>query len=226
MHVDVILPAGRTALVCIDMQEEHRRDSRVLAVDYDGVLTNAARLQAAARASSIPIYHFAYVVDPEASTTRRHHPRTADGRSAFSDKDDPNSALCPEVAPVGDEPLIIKTEASAFGTGFGDELKQRGIEWLIVCGVWTEACVDATVKDALKRDFRVMLVKDACGSGSVAMHQVGILNLANRLYGGAVVTTDAACQAIAGKAARGWTPEGPVPMRYELDAVEALYTSL
>ena len=37
------------------------------------------------------------------------------------------------------------------------------------CGVWTEACVDATVKAALKLGFRVALVKDACGSGSAAV---------------------------------------------------------
>lgn len=226
MHTNISLPAGRAALVCIDMQEEHRRDQRVLAVDFDMTLANVARLQEAARAAGVPVYHFAYIVDVDAGTTRMHHPRTADGKSAFSDKDDPNSAICPEVAPVGEEPLIIKTEASAFGTGFGDELKQRGIEWLIVCGVWTEACIDASVKDALKRDFRVALVKDACGSGSVAMHQIGILNLANRLYGGAVVDTAAACNLISGKAVTGWTPEIPVPMRYSLDTVQALYEAL
>jgi maleamate amidohydrolase len=37
------------------------------------------------------------------------------------------------------------------------------------------------VKEAIDLGSRVLLVKDACGSGSMAMHQTGILNLANRL---------------------------------------------
>jgi len=226
MHTEISLPTGRAALVCIDMQEEHRRDQHVLAVGYDNVISNVAQLQAAARVAGVPVYHFAYIVDIYADTTRAFHPKTADGRSAFSDKDDPNSAICPEVAPVGDEPLVIKTEASAFGAGLGDDLNRLGIQWLIICGVWTEACVDATVKDALKRDLHVMLVKDACGSGSIAMHQVGILNMANRLYGGVVVTTKSACEAILGKTVLGWTPARPVPLRYETADVETLYASL
>ena len=47
------------------------------------------------------------------------------------------------------------------------------------------------MKQAVDLGFRVILVKDACGSGSTAMHQTGILNLANRLYGGAVIDTEA-----------------------------------
>jgi len=57
---------------------------------------------------------------------------------------------------------------------------------LMVAGVWTEACIAATVRDALALGFRVLVVKDACASGTEAMHQTAILNLANRLYGGAV----------------------------------------
>jgi nicotinamidase-related amidase len=184
------------------------------------------RLQQAARRNGIPLYHFAYIVDPGAETTLAHHPRLADGRSAFSDKDDPLTAICPEVAPVEGEHLIIKSEASAFGTGLGDELKAAGTEWLYICGVWTEACVDATVKAALKLGFRVALVKDACGSGSVAMHQTGILNLANRLYGGAVLKTEAACRLMAGEAAEGWTPETPVPIRYRYEDAATIYEGL
>lgn len=220
------LPLDRTAALFIDLQEEHRRDERLLAVGFDRVLANVQRVQDAARKSGLPLYHFAYVVDVDAGTTRRFHPMTQDGRSAFSDKDDPLSAICPEVAPLAGERMIVKTEASAFGTGFGDELTAAGIEWLVIAGVWTEACVDATVKDALKRDFRVLLVKDACGSGSVAMHRTGILNLANRLYGGAVVDTDAACRLLAGEAVEAWTPDRPVPLRYEASSVNELYDSL
>jgi nicotinamidase-related amidase len=220
------LPFDRSVLLSIDLQEEHRQDKRLLAVEFDRVIGNTLRLQRAARRNGIPVYHFAYIVDPGAETTLAHHPRLPDGRSAFSDKDDPLTAICPEVAPVEGERLIVKAEASAFGTGLGDELKAAGTEWLYICGVWTEACVDATVKAALKLGFRVALVKDACGSGSVAMHQTGILNLANRIFGGAVLSTDAACRLMAGETAEGWTPETPVPIRYSYEDAAAIYEEL
>ena len=175
---------------------------------------------------AIPLYHFAYIVDVASASTRPFHPVLPDGRSAFSDKNDPLTELCPEVAPQGDEPLIVKSEASAFGTGFGRDLKAKGIEWLFVAGVWTEACVDATVKDAIKLGFHVVLVKDACGSGSAAMHQTGILNLANRLYGGAVVDTSGACRLISGETIDAWQSPGPVPFRFSFDNASELYDRL
>ncbi len=224
MKMPLSLPPGCQALLCIDLQEEHRKDQRLLAVGFDGVVANVRRLQDAARANGIPVYHFAYVVDAAAALP--HHPKLPDGRSAFSDKDDPLTAICPEVAPLEDEKLVIKSEASAFGTGLGDALKAEGAEWLYVCGVWTEACVDATVKAALKLGFRVVLVKDACGSGSVAMHQTGILNLANRLYGGAVSDTDAACLLMAGGTVMAWQPDRPVPIRYGFEDASRIYDGL
>lgn len=218
------VPPGKAALLCIDLQEEHRQDKRLLAVGFDRVIANVARLQQAARRHGAPVYHFAYVVD--AANSLPHHPKLPDGRSAFSDKDDPLTAICPEVAPLDGERLVIKSEASAFGTGLGDELKATGIEWLFVCGVWTEACVDATVKAALRLGFRVVLVKDACGSGSDAMHQTGILNLANRLYGGAVADSDGASRLLAGETVIAWQPDRPVPIRYGFDDAPALYALL
>lgn len=217
-------PAGRSALLCIDLQEEHRQDQRLLAVGFDGVIANVRLLQDAARANAILLYHFAYIVDVTASLP--HHPKLPNGRSAFSDKDDPLTAICPEVAPMDGERLVVKSEASAFGAGLGDELKAAGIEWLFVCGVWTEACVDASVKSALKLGFRVVLVKDACASGSVAMHQTGILNLANRLYGGAVTDTAAACLMMAGETVEAWQPDRPVPLRFTFDNAARLFDAL
>ncbi|TIU34412.1 MAG: isochorismatase family protein, partial [Mesorhizobium sp.] len=183
MKTPIAIKPGTVAAIFIDLQEEHRQDKRYLVDGYDTILANVQRLQAAARQNHVPIYHWAYIVDLD-SQDRPFHPLGEDGKSAFSDKSDPLTEICREVAPINGEALLIKAEASAFRTGpAARDIKSSGIDWLVISGVWTEACIDATVKDAVAKGFRVLLVKDACGSGSAAMHQTGILNLANRLYG-------------------------------------------
>ena len=226
MKSSLTLPRDRTAAIFIDLQEEHRRDQRFLAEGFDAVVVRCAALQRAARGNAIPVYHYAFVVDTAAGTQRTFHPTLPDGRSVFSDKDDPNTAICAEVAPLDGEVTILKTTASAFGSGLGRDLKAQGVEWLVIAGVWTEACVFETVKDAQALGFRVLLVKDACASGTRAMHRTGILNLANRLYGGAVVDTDGACALIAGETVEAWQVEGAVPLRYSFDNADALYEAL
>jgi maleamate amidohydrolase len=215
------------AVLCVDLQEEHRQDSRYLVEGFDRVLANVERLQAAARQVAIPIYHSAYVVDTTLQAQRPFHPTMPDGKSAFSDVNDPLSAICPEVGPAGDEIVLIKTDASTFSQGeINLLLKARGIEWLYIVGVWTEACIAATVKDAVDLGFRVALVKDACGSGTAAMHESAILNLANRLYGGAVMDTEDACRLMAGETIEAWQIQGSVPLRFTFENAAELYRGL
>lgn len=225
MKSSLALPLGRTVALCVDLQEEHRRDARFLAEGFDRVIAHAAALQAAARAAGVPLFHYAYVVDGAAGG-RPFHPTKADGTPAFSDARDPNSAICPEVAPLPGERVAVKDRASSFRDDFGPELTARGVEWIVVCGVWTEACVTETVKDAQALGFRVLLVKDACASGTRAMHEIAVLNLANRLYGGAVATTAAAVEMLSGAEAEAWLATEAVPMRYTLETAAALYAAL
>ena len=74
--------------------------------------------------------------------------------------------------------------------------------------------------------FRVILVKDACGSGSAAMHQTAILNLANRLYGGAVTDTEGACRLMAGDMIEAWRVQGSIPLRFTYENAADLYHEL
>ncbi|UVK37442.1 isochorismatase family protein [Mesorhizobium sp. AR10] len=226
MKSPISISRGKVAAVFIDLQEEHRQDARYLVEGFAGILANVQRLQAAARANHVPLYHWAYIVDLD-KQERPFHPVGADGKSAFSDKSDPLTEICREVAPAEGEAFMIKAEASAFRTGpTANEIKARGIEWLVVAGVWTEACIDATVRDAVALGFRVLLVKDACGSGSAAMHQTAILNLANRLYGGAVTDTLDACRLVAGDTVIAWQVEGSVPLRFTYENAAELYSGL
>ena len=216
-----------TAALFVDLQEEHRQDERYLVAGFDRVIANVGRLQQRARAVGIPVFHSAYIVDPATRSERPYHPVLPDGRSAFSDKDDPRTAVCAEVGPVGDEPLLVKTEASAFGVqSLADELRSRGVVWLMVAGVWTEACIAATVRDAMALGFRAMVVKDACASGTEAMHETAILNLANRLYGGAVVATSDAIRLMNRETIDVWQVQGPVPFRFTYATAAALYEAM
>ncbi|TPI41156.1 isochorismatase family protein [Mesorhizobium sp. B3-1-9] len=225
MKTPISIRRGTVAAVFIDLQEEHRKDRRYLVEGFADILANVQRLQEAARRNFVPLHHWAYIVD--LAEARPFHPVDESGKSAFSDKDDPLTAICHEVAPQNGEATLVKQEASAFGKNdFGDKLKAAGIEWLVIAGVWTEACIDATVKDAVARGFRVLLVKDACGSASAAMHQTGVLNLANRLYGGAVANTLDACRLMAGDTVNVWQVEGSVPLRFTFENAARLYAEL
>jgi maleamate amidohydrolase len=69
------------------------------------------------------VLHSAYVVDQAAQRAKPFHPVMADGTSAFSDANDPLSEICAEVGPTDREPVLVKSEASAFaGGGLADRL--------------------------------------------------------------------------------------------------------
>jgi maleamate amidohydrolase len=227
MRQPLSIDSRHAALILVDMQEEQRHVPHYAVEGFDAVLENAQRLLAAARARSIMVIHAAYKRDFEAVPPRPLEPRSADGGPAFSNKDSPLTAICREVAPQRGEPVIFKNDASAFCEGTLEPLlRKAAVEWLIVGGVWTEACIAATVRDAIECGVRVLLVKNACGSGTKAMHQTGILNLANRLSGGAVVDTTAACRLIADEEVEVWAPERPVPLLFGYADAERIYGTL
>jgi maleamate amidohydrolase len=210
------------ALLLVDFQEEQRQDPLYSVSGFADILANAAKLLAAARATNRLVIHSAYRRDFAARPPRPFEPVTSEGKPIFSDAVNPLTAICPEVAPADKEPVIYKNDASAFcEENLGPLLKTAEIEWLVIAGVWTEACVAATVRDAMALGLRVLLVKDACGSGTEAMHKTAMLNLANRLYGGAI--TDAACamDLLGGETAKVWMAERPVPILFNFaDAAE------
>jgi nicotinamidase-related amidase len=73
--------------------------------------------------------------------------------------------ILPALAPQRDEPVVIKHRYSGFfGTDLESVLRGLRAETLFVCGVNTNNCVLATVYDAFSRDFRIVVLSDACGS--------------------------------------------------------------
>jgi maleamate amidohydrolase len=217
----------QTALLLIDFQEEQRRHPVYSVAGFNDVLGNAKRLLETARGQGLPVLHAAYRRDFLACPPRPFEPLASDGSPAFSDPANPLTAICEELRPNPAETVIYKNDASAFSEGtLQPHLRAGAMEWLVVAGVWTEACVAATVRDAIAAGFRVLLVKDACGSGTQTMHETAVLNIANRLYGGAVTDTCGAMKLMAGDEAQVWRAERPVPILFDYSDAAELYRGL
>lgn len=227
MHAELTLDLKRTAFLIVDLQEDQRSDPLCIAADLDKVLDRSATLLRAARENGVPVFHAAFVRDFDLRPPRPFEPLAEDGGPAFSRRESPLVAICHEVAPTDGEVVLHKNDASAFEEGsLQSRLEAKGIEWLVIAGVWTEACVAASVRDAMAGGFRVLIVKDACTSGTQAMHETGVLNLANRLYGGAIADTARTETLFKGGKATVWRNNIPVPFRFTLEDASALYASL
>ena len=77
-----------------------------------------------------------------------------------------------ELQPISGEIVVDKPGYGAFyQTSLERELQQRGIAQLILCGVTTEVCVHSTLREAVDRGYRCILVEDACAASDPALQQ-------------------------------------------------------
>jgi nicotinamidase-related amidase len=82
-------------------------------------------------------------------------------RAALVDGD-PGVDTIDRLAPQGDEIVIRKHRYSAFfGTDLEIVLKGMGVDTVVITGVTTECCVHATARDAMFRDYKVVVLSDA-----------------------------------------------------------------
>ncbi|RJT41270.1 cysteine hydrolase [Mesorhizobium waimense] len=216
-----------TALLVIDLQNEYRPGAAWPVVGYDTVLDNAARLIAAARAAGVPVIHAQAWVKPEERDgyARQEEILTEEFRSAVAGSN--GAQICAEVAALPGDIVIHKHWPSCFRrTDLMQRLADLKIESLMVTGVLTDSCVSESVFDAVYQGFRVWLVKEACGSMTEAMHRTGMLDMANRLYGGGILRMPEALKALVGQTFDGWRCTRPVEFTYTLETVDRLYEAL
>jgi nicotinamidase-related amidase len=85
---------------------------------------------------------------------------------------EPGAEIVPQLAPLPGETVIDKPGKGAFyGTELGAILAAMGTRTLVVAGVTTEVCVQATMREANDRGFECLLVEDATESYFEAFHQ-------------------------------------------------------
>lgn len=74
----------------------------------------------------------------------------------------PGWALHPELLPVGSEKVYRKTTTDSFHeTGLLEDLRAAGVTDLVIAGMQSNYCIDATTRRAVQESFNVTLVSDA-----------------------------------------------------------------
>ncbi len=145
----------KTALVIVDIQNDYFPGGRM---ELEGSLEAANRAREALslfREKSLPIVHIQHVsVRPGAT---------------FFLPDTQGVEIHTSVSPLPGEPVIRKHYPNSFReTPLLDHLRQNGIGHIVIAGMMTHMCVDATTRAAFDEGFRCTVLHDACATMSLS----------------------------------------------------------
>ncbi len=217
----------RSAVIAVDFQKECIEPEGAWPIyNKQDVLTNSAGVLAACRAAGLPIIYTQHWLDPRGIDALRYEP-LHNGRPTHSVAGDPMAELHEAVAPQPNDIVVKKQRWTAFyGTNLDIILNRMDVDHLIMFGIWSEACFETTVWDAIWRDYRITIVKDACGTATELMHMTAILDLANWLYGGEIVRAGELEKALRGAPYRSWHFVSANAFPYTLETVRDMYDSI
>ena len=171
-----ILGVGdRPALVIVDMIKGFTDPACPLGSDCPEVVAANAQLLDEFRQRGLPVFF----------TTVVYH--NADQARVFRGRIEALNVLTPDSDWVGvddrlprlpEEPLLEKQWASAFHkTDLDDQLRDIGVDSLVVTGLTTSGCVRATVVDGLQYDYRVVVPREAVGDRNPQAHEANLFDM-------------------------------------------------
>lgn len=148
------LDPAKTAALVIDFQNEYFTGKMPI-TDGEKALANAKRLIEHADANGIKVYHVQHV--------------TPAGSPVFAE-DSASSDIHPSIRPAANHAVVRKSSVSVFPTTDLDkQLKEAGIDTLIVTGLMTHACVAGAARDAVPLGYSVIVADDASATRDLDM---------------------------------------------------------
>ena len=140
-----------TALLVIDIQNDYFPGG---AMELEGAEAAGAKASEAIRNfrdKSLPVIHVRHLSVRPGST--------------FFLPDTKGAEIHSLVAPKAGETVVQKNFPNSFrNTNLKEVLEQQGIKNLVVAGMMTHMCVDASVRQAADLGFKITLLGDACAT--------------------------------------------------------------
>jgi nicotinamidase-related amidase len=140
-----------TALVIIDIQNDYFAGGAMQLEGAQTAAQNASRVLHAIRERGGQVIHV-------------RHTSIRPGATFFL-PGSKGAEIHPAVAPLGGEAVVEKNFPNAFrDTNLEKQLRGLGVRQLVVAGMMTHMCVDASVRHAVDLGFKVTLLGDACAT--------------------------------------------------------------
>jgi nicotinamidase-related amidase len=140
-----------TALVVIDIQNDYFPGGAMELEGAEAAASKAAAALARFRKDGQPVFHVRHLSVRPGATFFLPGTRGADIHAS--------------VAPRGGEPVLEKNFPNSFrNTALQATLEKEGIKNLVIAGMMTHMCVDASVRQAADLGYKVTLLGDACAT--------------------------------------------------------------
>jgi len=147
----------KTALLLIDIQNDYFENGASALVNSDKACENARLILDYFREKCLPVIHVQHIAVRPGST--------------FFIAGTNGAEIHPSLTPAEGEKVVVKHYPNSFrDTVLFDHLKSLAIEKLVVCGMMTHMCVDATVRAAKDLGFEITLIGDACATKALTVN--------------------------------------------------------
>jgi nicotinamidase-related amidase len=153
--------ASPRTLLIIDIQRDYFPGGAYPLVEPEAAAEAARRVLHSFRDAGDPVIHMKHVWDAQDAEFMR--PGTE------------GIEIHPTVAPADGELVIEKAHPNSFvDTPLQPELKQRDPDELVIAGMMSSMCVDATVRAAADLGFSPTVVHDACAAPDLRFNGVEV----------------------------------------------------
>lgn len=160
---------ARSALLAIDLQNAFLLpDSPLAAPGGLAIVPAFNRVIAAARRAGMPVIFTATTHDPAEPPNRMDDLFPTRRARQSLERSTPAHRIHPSVDRREGDALVEKPRYSAFWrTDLDAMLRRRDIDTLVIGGVWSNVCVEATARDAFLREYKVVYLADCTAAGDL-----------------------------------------------------------
>ncbi|MCA1295180.1 hydrolase [Paenibacillus sp. alder61] len=178
---------GKTALVVIDLQQGIANSGCQVAPYTSGqVIQNAGRLANAFAEKGGFVVLVRVSSSPDGKDSLK--PQT-DQQLVIGQYPEGWDRILPELAGVKNAHVVTKRQWGAFyGTDLDLQLRRRGIDTIVLCGISTSIGVDTTAREAFQHGYQQIFAEDAMTASTREEHDYVCKHIFPRI--GKIRTTD------------------------------------